>query len=117
MAENEEAKPEVDLAEKYGLRPLTRREFKGLRKDGISLAKMDKMDPDEVDDLIDRVIEMVMGDQISKLDNEPYSTSHDVFQRIVGLTYGSKEAEKNSSRPGGKSKKARQQKKTKMKQK
>jgi len=113
MEENAQVKPEVDLDEKYGLRPLTRGEFKGLRKDGYSLAKMDKLDPDQVDDLIDRVIDMVMGDRAAELDDEPNTTVHQVFQRIVALTYGDEKSEKNSSKPGAGSKKAGQQKKTK----
>jgi len=113
MGENAEVKEEVDLVEKYGLRPLTRGEFKGLRKDGISLAKMDKMEPDQVDDLIDRVIDMVMGDRAAELDDEPNTTAHQVFQRIVALTYGDETSEKNSSTPGVGSKKAGHQKKTK----
>lgn len=108
--ENNEAKPDVSLDEKYNLRPLTRGEFKKLRKEGLSLAKMDKLDPDVAEDLIDRVIDMVMRERAAELDGEANTTTHQVFQRIVELTYGNEASEKNSSTPGARSKTARRKK-------
>jgi hypothetical protein len=108
--ENNEAKPEVNPDEKYELRGLTRGEFKALRKEGYSLAKMDKMDPDAAEDLIDRVIEMVMGDRAAELDGEPNTATHRVFHRIVEITYGNDASEKNLFWPGAGSKTAGQKK-------
>lgn len=110
MEENKEVKPDAGLDKQYGLRPLTRGELKALRKDGTSLAKMDKMDPDAAEDLIDRIIEMVMGDRSEEMDSRPNPEVCQVFQRIIALTYGDENSEKNLSRPGGGSKKAGQRK-------
>jgi len=100
MEENASVKVEISLDEKYGLRSLTRGELKALRKEKISLAKMDRMDPDAAEEVVDRIVATVMGDAADDLPN-PEALA--VFGRIIELTYGDERSEKNSSGPGGKS--------------
>jgi len=101
-------KKKVNLDEKHGLRALTRGEIKTLRKNGLSIEKIDKLDPDRQNEMIDCVLEMIMAEKADELPN-PEALS--VFNRIIELTYGDEKSEKNSSRPGKKSAPGKNQKK------
>jgi hypothetical protein len=97
MEENVSVKAEIGLDEKYGLRSLTRGELKALRKEKISLAKIDRLDPDAAEEVVDRIVATVMGDAADDL---PNPDALKIFVRIIELTYGDEKSEKNSSGPG-----------------
>jgi len=95
MGEDREAKEEVNLDEKYNLRPLKRGEIKRFKAKGFFLKSIDKLDSDKQDEFIDMVNEAVIGD----LDDDlTVAEGLKVFLRIVELTYG--DEEKNFSMPG-----------------
>jgi hypothetical protein len=75
------------------VRPLTRKEVKGLRAEGRDLFNFE---PSKAEDTLDRVFEMVLSDEDRMaLENQPYRVSVDAWQEIVGLTFGKEEERKN----------------------
>jgi len=90
----------MSAADKFEVRALTRGELKKLRKNGVNIAAMDEDNPVEVEDTIDAVMDMVFGNQVKKIDEEPNTVTLELFHRIVEATYETPGQSKNSSAPG-----------------
>lgn len=88
------------MPEKIIAKPLTRGAVKTLRKEGIELTRLSAYDAAKIDEIVDRVVELALGEAVAAaaddLTNDDYYT---LFGEIMDITYPSA-TEKNSSPPG-----------------
>ena len=77
------------------IRPLTRREIKGLKKYGFSmLGCVPKFET--IDEAIDEGFSLVLApDEIAFLDDQPAEATKSVWTAILKETYGAEDEEKN----------------------
>jgi hypothetical protein len=76
------------------VRGLTRKEVKRLKQDGFNL---NNLLADQVDDAMDAVFSLAMEpDDIDYLDDCIAQESYRAFRAVMDLTFGSRDAEKNS---------------------
>jgi len=73
-------------------RALKRKEIKALKAQGINLAQAGNADAQE---LVDTVLDMAFADKQDELDEMDYSECLELFKKVVALTFGTDEQEKN----------------------
>ncbi len=73
-------------------RALKRKEIKALKTQGINLAQAGNTDAQE---LVDTVLDMAFADKQDELDEMDYSECLKLFKKVVALTFGTDEQEKN----------------------
>lgn len=81
------------------IRPLTRGEIKKLRAAGLYVTQLSgEDDRDRAEESIDAVLEMVIGPEAAAA--LPNPEANRIYLAVLAATYGSTDAEKNSSRSG-----------------
>lgn len=76
----------------FNVRPLKRKEIKELKKQGF---KMGAIENDQMDDWIDRLIEISLPGQLDEIDDLPPKASYKIFEAILKESFGDKAEEKN----------------------
>ena len=76
----------------FSIRPLKRSEMKSLKKQGFNLGKLE---PDSVDDWLDKIMEMVLPGRLEEIDDLPPKITNQIFEAILKESYGDKAEEKN----------------------
>jgi len=76
----------------FQIKHLKRSEVKALKKEGFVIGKIDN---DQMDDWIDRMIEMSLPGRLAEIDDLPPKASYKIFEAILKETFGDKVEEKN----------------------
>jgi len=76
----------------FQIKHLKRSEVKALKKEGFVIGKIDN---EQMDDWIDRMIEMSLPGRLAEIDDLPPKASYKIFEAILKETFGDKVEEKN----------------------
>jgi hypothetical protein len=76
----------------FQVNPLKRKEIKELKKQGF---KMGAIDNDQMDDWIDKLIEISLPGRLPEIDDLPPRASYKIFEAILKESFGDKTEEKN----------------------
>jgi hypothetical protein len=76
----------------FQIKHLKRSEVKALKKEGFIIGKIDN---EQMDDWIDRMIEMSLPGRLAEIDDLPPKASYKIFESILKETFGDKVEEKN----------------------
>lgn len=76
----------------FTVKPLKRSEIKDLKRQGFVMGKIEN---EQMDDWIDRLIEMSLPGRLAEIDDMPPRASYKIFEAILKETFGDKAEEKN----------------------
>lgn len=76
----------------FAVKALKRSQMKALRKEGFILGKIES---DQMDDWVDKIIEMACPGRMAEIDDLPPKAAHAIFDGILKESYGDPAESKN----------------------